>query len=198
MAIEINGIELNTVHRIQTLENGGYVQQQVPGLEGDITQNMGRHSLQLQIDGIFYGEEIEKDLKGLREVYLKREPVEFLAQITGQAYAAKVLIDSLRVLESGEANDQYTYQMVVLEYIEPPSAGGMDAGIDELASLEAMEIVDIMELPDLLALGSIPEISNPLEPLKGVLTPVQEASAAFMEVSKGLSLLFSSSSDEAP
>ena len=63
MAIEINGIELTNVHRITTTESGGHIQQQVPGMEGDVSQDIGRQSLQLQIDGIFYGKDIEKDLK---------------------------------------------------------------------------------------------------------------------------------------
>lgn len=190
MAIEISGIELTNVHRITTLEGGGYIQQQVPGREGDVSQDIGRQSLQLQIDGIFYGKDIEKDLNSLRDVYLKREPVEFLARITGQAYASKVLIDSMRVMDSGDQVDQLTYQLIVVEYVEPPSSSLVDTGmVDATVDLEAMQIMELMEIPDMLALGSIPEVSNPVEPLKGALSPIKEASSAFVEASKGLSVL---------
>ncbi len=187
MAIEIGGIELTTVHRITTLENGSYIQHSVPGMQGELSQDIGRQSLQLQIDGIFYGKDIEKDLKSLRDIYLKREPVELLAQVTGQAYAAKVLIDSLQVMETGEQVDQFTYEMIVIEYVEPPasSAISMEAVVAAV-SLEAAQIMDVMELPDMLAMGSIPELSNPIEPLKDMLTPIQDASAAFLDASKGL------------
>ncbi len=190
MAIEIGGIELTNVHRMTTLEDGSYIQHNVPGMQGELSQDIGRQSLQLQIDGIFYGEDIENELKKLRDVYLKREPVELLAQVTGQAYAAKVLIDSLRVMESGEQVNQYTYQMVVIEYVEPPASSAINVdAVNAAVSLEATQIMDIMELPDMLAMGSIPELSNPIEPLKDILTPVQEASSAFLEASKGLKIL---------
>jgi len=187
MAIELNGIELTQVHKITTLESGGFVNHQVPGMQGEVSQDIGRQSLQLQIDGIFYGDEKDKSLKALRDVYLKREPVEFLAQITGQAYAAKVIIDSLHIMEASGHIDQYTYQLVIVEYVEPPSSlsAGTNA-INAQVELEAMEIMELMEIPDMLALGSIPELSNPVEPLKGVLTPVQEASSAFLDASQGL------------
>ena len=192
MSIEINGIELAHVHQITTFEGGGYLQQQVPGLAGDVTQDLGRQSLQLQVDGTFYGPDREKDLEALRDIYLKREPVEFLAQVTGQAYASKVLIDSLKVMEAGQQPDQFTYQLVVIEYVEPPSAS-VDTGlVNDLIAAEALQITDLMELPDMLSLGSIPELSNPIEPLKGALTPIQEASSVFLEASQGLKQLFGS------
>lgn len=192
MAIEINGIALKFVHRITTQESGGYVAHHVPGMAGDLSQDLGRSSLSVQIEGIFYGQEISKDLSDLRDTHLKREPVEFLAQVTGQVYAAKVLIDSLKVMETGELPDQYTYQLVVVEYVAPPSTGGLagDAAVNQLAALEAAQLTDLMELPDMLSLGSIPELSNPVAPLKGALTPVQEASSAVLEAAQGLKLLF--------
>lgn len=194
MSLEINGIELKNVHRITTFENGGFIQHHVLGMDGNLCQDIGRQSLQLQIDGIFYGKEIEKELKALRDVFLKREPVEFLAQIKGQAYAAKVVIDSLRVMESNEQPDQYVYQINVFEYIQPPDSTAINLDkIDSQVKLEALQIVDIMEIPDLLSLGSIPELSNPIEPLKGVLTPVQEASTALLESAMGLQSLLGSS-----
>lgn len=190
MAIEISGIELTHVHRITTLEQGGFINHEVPGMEGELSQDVGRELLQLQIDGIFYGKEKEKDLKKLRDFYLKRDPVEFLAQITGQAYAAKILINALKVMESGEEPDQFTYQMVVLEYIEPPKSTLANTdNVNALVALEAAQIMDVMDIPDMLSLGSIPELSNPVAPLKGVLSPIQEASAAFLEASAGLKIL---------
>jgi hypothetical protein len=190
MAIEINGIELTHVHKITSIEGGGHIRHKVPGLAGEISQDTGRDSLQLCIDGIFYGDKKADDLKSLREIFLKREPVEFLAQITGQAYAAKVIVESMQVMESGGHPDQYTYQIIVTEYIEPPASAAVATdAVNAAVAVEAMQIMDVMELPDMLALGSIPEISNPLEPLKGALTTVQEASNAFLGASSGLKIL---------
>ncbi len=187
MAIELHGIDLENVHRITTLESGGFVAHHVPGGQGDLIQDTGRKSLQLQIDGILYGEKKDEDLKKLRDAYIKREAVEFLAQLTGQAYAAKVVIDTLRVMETGKFTNQYTYLLVIQEYVEPPSSGpvGLD-NVNKQIGIEAMEIMDVMEIPELLALGSVPELSNPVAPLKDALTPVQEASKALIDSVSGL------------
>ncbi|MEM9337542.1 MAG: DNA circularization N-terminal domain-containing protein [Bacteroidota bacterium] len=191
MAIELGGIALDQVHRITTHEDGAYLMQRVPGLEGDIAQDFGRQSLRLDIEGIFYGEEITKELQSLRELYLKREPVELLAQVAGRAYASNVLIDHLQVMESGDQPDQYTYHLVVVEYVEPPTSGLADvAAVNTAIAAEALAINELMELPDMLALGSLPELSNPIAPLKGVLAPMQEASTALLKASSGLTLLF--------
>ena len=52
MPIEIGGIQLNRVHRLATLEQAALVSHRIPGLEGSVVQNMGRASVQLEVEGI--------------------------------------------------------------------------------------------------------------------------------------------------
>lgn len=53
MAIEIAGIQLNRVHKIETIEQNNFVYHQIPGKQGNLVQNFGRDSVKLQIKGIF-------------------------------------------------------------------------------------------------------------------------------------------------
>ena len=93
MPIELAGIQLNRIHRITTLEQGAFVYHRIPGLEGDVVQNLGRDSVRLRIEGIFYGDSAREDMESLREIYKAKEPVDFLAEIVGQAYFAQVLLE---------------------------------------------------------------------------------------------------------
>lgn len=69
MPIEIAGITLNRIHRITTVEQAGFVRHQVPGLEGNLVQDLGRNSVHLQVEGICYGEEAQDQLEEIRTLY---------------------------------------------------------------------------------------------------------------------------------
>ena len=55
MPIELAGIELNRIHKIHTLEKADFASHRIPGSDGNVVQNMGRESVVMQIEGIFYG-----------------------------------------------------------------------------------------------------------------------------------------------
>ena len=189
MAIEIGGIKLNKIHRIETLESGSYVYHKVAGLEGNVSQDLGRDSVKIMIEGIFYGPEALDDLEKLRKIYTEREAVNFLADVTGQAYAANVKIDTMQVAESAKFQNQFSYSLIITEYVEPPASENGFGGVDDMVGLDASLNMDIMELPDMLNMGAIPEISNPVEPLKGALEPVSKAAAEFTETAGKLNSL---------
>ena len=58
---------------------------------------MGRPSVKIMIEGIFYGESGMDDMERLREFYKAREPMDFLADLTGEAYFAQVLLEEFAV-----------------------------------------------------------------------------------------------------
>lgn len=183
MPVEIAGITLHRIHRITTLEKADFVSHRVPGLEGNLVQNMGRNSVILQIEGIFFGSSAQDDLGTLRDAYKAREPVDFLADIVGQAYFSQVVLSRFEVFQRAEEPDQYSFSMAVFEYVPPPepeSGFGLDVpGLDAAIGLEALDFMDMIQLPDLI---SLPEIQDPaplLEPLKsgvtGLLSPMKDA-----------------------
>ena len=187
MPIEIGGIKFPRVHRIATAEQASFVHHKVPGFAGNVVQNLGRESVRLTIEGIFYGPKAGDSLDSLRKFHVKREPVDFVADIMGSAYAAKVTLDRMEVTQSAADQDQFSYSLTVSEYVEPPQAGVPDT--DKLAA-DAKARLDMVGLPDALSLGSVPELTNPFTPLKGALEPVKQASDALVKAADGLKQLF--------
>ena len=55
MPIEIANIPLPRVHRVVSQERADFISHRIPGLAGNVVQDMGRQSVRLRIDGIFYG-----------------------------------------------------------------------------------------------------------------------------------------------
>lgn len=188
MPVELAGIKLERIHRITTLEDSSFVNHKVPGLDGALVQDMGRDSVRLKIQGIFYGETAKDDMESLRDMYKARKPVDFLADVVGQAYFGQVILESFEVFQQAEEPEQFSYMLTIAEYVEPPqpvSTGllSVDAGI--LA--EAMNFMDIVELPGIL---SLPEFSDPTQPLGSMLDGVKSSVARLEEMTAGLHELF--------
>jgi hypothetical protein len=190
MPIEIAGIKFPRVHRIVTSEQAAFVQHRIPGLDGNLVQNMGRDSVRLQIDGIFYGPTASGSLDKLRSLHLKREPVDFIADVIGAAYAGKVTLDHLDVTQAAHEPDQFSYSLIVSEYIEPPKTELGAAALNDKIALDANARLALVGLPDALSLGSLPELTNPFEPLKSALEPTKQATDGLIKSVGGLKTLF--------
>ena len=190
MPIQIADLTLNRVHRITTLEQAAFVHHRVPGAGGDVLQDLGRRSVRLRIEGICFGASATKELEQLRGLYTAREPVDFIADVIGQTYVSRVALDRLEVSESAEDPHQFTWTLTVSEYVEPPARGeaALEA-VEASVKMDAAALLDVATLPDALALGSLPEITNPFVPLNDALTPVAEASQALHESMAGLKIL---------
>ncbi|MCA0350518.1 MAG: hypothetical protein LCH85_00850 [Chloroflexi bacterium] len=181
MALELAGIALQRVHRIQTLEQRAAVYHHVLGMAGDVSQQFGRHSVCLQIEGICYGAEAQTMLDQLRGIYLKQEPVEFIADIVGQGYVAKVTLDQFQVTQQAYEPDQYSYRLQIVEYAAPSKSKVAAAQVNASIKTQAVQLTTLASLPDALAFGSLPEITNPVEPLKTALDPVREAASSLSD-----------------
>lgn len=171
MPIELAGITLNRIHKVATLENADFPGHRIPGLAGTVFQDTGRHSTRLLVEGIYYGENAKEDLEKLRDVYKKREETDFLAEIVGQAYFSQVVIDRLEVVQAAADPEQFSFRMVLAEYVPPPApeAGFGLPGVDDLLALDALDFMDMIQLPDLL---SVPGFGDPTPPLRTVLDSV--------------------------
>lgn len=190
MPIQLADLTLNRVHRITTLEQSAFVHHRVPGATGDVLQDLGRRSVRLRIEGICFGPTATDDLDQLRGLYTAREPVDFIADVVGQTYVSRVALDRLEVSDSAAAPEQFTWTLTVSEYVEPPQSNAAAlAAVDNGIAMDAAALMDITTLPDALALGSLPEISNPFEPLSGALTPVAQTAKEMDQAMAGLKML---------
>lgn len=190
MAVKLAGIDLQRVHRIQTLEQNHFVYHRIPGMQGNLVQNLGRDSVRLEIQGIFYGVKAQESLEALRKVYKQQKPVDFMADVVGQAYFSQVTIERFEVVQSSQEPDQFSYSLAIAEYA-PITSQTSATNIDKNIKKDAAGFMTAALLPDALQMGAMPEITNPVEPLKPALEPIQETVSSLDESLAGLKALFS-------
>jgi hypothetical protein len=150
----------------------------VPGLDGDLHQDLGTESLTVVIEGSLQGDERRSaHLQTLQEQFLAGEPVAFVADIVESSTLEEVLIVGFDVGERNEWGDEFTYRIELRQYVEPPEPPGLlDLdGLPDLAGLAA-GLLDGLELPDLL--GGIPDISDPTVALQPAFDQVRTATGA--------------------
>lgn len=138
----------------------------VPGLSGDLQQDMGRGAMGVRITGSLMGDEARDEfLKALREQFYAGEPVDFVANILEEAELEQVLIERFDMAERNDAPGVFSYSIVLREYTEPPEppdlgfdlGAGLDLGLDIDLGL------DLLDLPGLLV--DLPDVGPLLEPV---------------------------------
>jgi len=183
MALELAGIPLDKLLKVEVREKARFARHSVPGLSGELTQNLGRPSVVVAFQGVFFGADAADKLKGLREKYLAREPVDFLCETVGEGYFTQVVIDGLQVVQRAGFADQFDYACEVTEYIPPPPPavanplGDIDTSLlDEAAGLMddvQNAIGQVADLANLLAGAA--DYGNPTTRLPRMLTSFTDA-----------------------
>lgn len=154
------------IERIAARESRRLVVLPTVGLSGDLHQDLGRSALAVEISGSLWGDEVrDQFLTDLRDLFLKGDPVDFVADIVKESELEQVLIEELTVEEVANSADAFRYRIVLREYTEPPEPPGL--GIDDLGlDLDALADLglDLLDLPGLL--GAVPDIGDMLSPIK--------------------------------
>ena len=180
MTIELGSVSLSQLTHISVSEEARIVRHPVPGMSGDLSQTLGRPSVMVHFQGIFYGAQALDDLDTLRSAYLEQQPVDFFTDAVGEGYFTQVLITRLAVSQSAGYVDQFDYTCEVMEYIEPPepivsTSFGLD-GLDTSLLDEAAGFIDdvqnaLQEVSDLVdLLANIPSFGDPTSRLPEMLT----------------------------
>ena len=176
----IGSWEVPRIEAIATHESRRLAVLPVPGLSGDLHQDMGRAAIAIELTGSLYGDEArDLLLKELREKFLAGEPVDFVADIVGESELERVLIESLQLEENAAVADSCRYRIVLREYTEPPEPPGVgdDFGLDVDADL-GLDIdlgLDLLDLPGLL--GDVPQIGDLLSPLSTAAAQLKDTLA---------------------
>ena len=168
---------LEHLTHVDVTEQVRIVRHAVPGMMGDLSQVLGRPSVEVTFRGIFYGPGAADDLAGLRQALATRAPVDFFTEAVGEGYFAQVLIAQLAVAQRAGYLDQFDYSCTVVEYVEPPAPvqanplGALDAGLlDEAAAFmdDVQNAIDVVsKLTDLI--GNVPDFGSPTERLGGII-----------------------------
>ncbi len=108
------------VPRIERLRSNGARRLRalpVPGLSGDLHQDLGREALRVEIEGSLSTDEARDDfLANLRESFYAAEPVDFVADIVHEAELEQVLIEAFDLLEDASDPDLFRYRIRLREY----------------------------------------------------------------------------------
>lgn len=158
----------------------------VPGLQGDLHQDLGAESLTVVIEGSLQGDERRSEhLQALQEHFLAGDPVPFVADIVESSELDEVLVVGFDVGERNDGGDEFWYRIELRQYVEPPQPPGLlDLdGLPDLAALAA-GLLDGLELPNLL--GALPDIADPTVPLEPALDQIRAATAAVPDLLGGL------------
>ena len=170
--------ELPCVERVELLESRRLARLGVPGLVGDLHQDLGAQSLTVAITGSLEGDQRRSDLLGsLQEAFLAGEPLPFVADIVESSELENVVIASFEVVETSEQRGDTFYRIVLRQYVEPPPppSGLPELPDDLLGDLTdlAGSLLDAMDLPGLL--GDVPTLTDPTEAIKPALDQVRSA-----------------------
>jgi hypothetical protein len=180
----IGGWEPRGVVAITSEEARRLVRLPVPGLDGDLHQDIGRSALALRISGSLAADELrDEHLTELRSRFKEAAPVDFVADIIAESDLEQVLISEFRLAELAGEADRFRYEIVLVEYTEPPEppSPGLDLGLDDLG-LDIDLGLDLLDLAGLL--GGVP-------PLGDLLAPVEEGAAGLREALGGAGSLLS-------
>jgi hypothetical protein len=195
VAVELGGIVLERLTHVTIGERARIVHHDVPGLSGEFAQALGRHAVEVSLQGIFYGSSAVDDLNTLRNAYLEHAPVDFFTESVGEGYFTQVLISRLEISQQAGYLDQFDFACDVVEYVEPPEPVVVDplAALDTGLLEEAASFVDdvqnaleqVSQLADLL---STPAFGNPVESLPGIengyVQAAEEGVAVLTEIRK--------------
>lgn len=166
-----------SIERIDVSASRRLARHGVPGLQGDLHQDLGTESLTVVIEGSLQGDEKRSEVLGeLQTAFLAGEPIPFVADIVESSELDNVVIIGFDIGEHSVGGDEFRYRIELRQYVEPPEPPGLlDLdGLPDLADL-AGSLLDGLELPDLL--GAVPDISDPTVPLQPSLDQVRAAVA---------------------
>jgi hypothetical protein len=108
-----------------------------------------------------------------------------------------VIIEAMRLQESGVRPDQTDYLFVLRESPPPPPPpdplGGLDSGLLDQADGFLDSVTGALDVID--TLGTVPDIGNPVEPLSGLLDDFESATTDLPDVLGSLTTLLGEPED---
>ena len=128
----LDDIELQNVQYIEVDGDQVLTQHDIPALEGDFFQRLGRRASQVTLTGVLTGPDAQADsaaeaeldvkarLKRLRDKFRAATPVSFVADITTSTRIDQVLIEEMGVRELAGKPERFEYTFTLREYIPAP------------------------------------------------------------------------------
>lgn len=189
----INGWEIPRISSIHSQESRRLLRLPVPGLSGDLHQDLGRGALVVDISGSLYGDEARDEFltDNVRKAFLEAEPVDFVADIVNESELEQVIIEKLSLEENADYPGQFFYFIRLREYTEPPEPASPGLGLEAPdLGLDIDLGLDLLDLPGLLL--PLPDIGNVLQPIEPAAEALKSALAGAADLFTPLESLFDS------
>ena len=189
----INGWEIPRISSIHSQESRRLLRLPVPGLSGDLHQDLGRGALVVDISGSLYGDEARDEFltDNVRKAFLEAEPVDFVADIVNESELEQVIIEKLSLEENADYPGQFFYFIRLREYTEPPEPASPGLGLEAPdLGLDIDLGLDLLDLPGLLL--PLPDIGNVLQPIEPAAEALKSALAGATDLFTPLESLFDS------
>ena len=195
--------EIPNIAAMRTLEQRPFIELAVPGREGSLFQDVNAAPTRIAIRGSLFGDQDRNQfLQDVRSRFRDGQPLTFVADIVTATSIQYMLVETLRVAQSGTQPDELEYVIVLRESPPPPPPpsplGAIDSGLlDQAASFTdtvtgALDVIDTLgSLPD-LGLGSVPSLVDPTPPLSGALGGVTSAVSGLESALDPLRTIFGS------
>ena len=129
----LGDISLQFTQRIEQSVNGGFIPVHIPGLAGQLMQKTERHSHNIDIQGVMFGESAKDDLETLQTAASEGEELTFSASITEALDIQNVVIHAFRVSEDAGRPGFYQYSLSLRESppLPPPAEVSGFGGLDD-------------------------------------------------------------------
>jgi len=128
--------EIRSIHNLSVSGKRRIVELQIPGLTGNVFQDMGRNPLRISFDGELVGPNAMNTLQDLKSKFELKKPVPFSTDITTINEVTEVIIESFSVQFVGGVPSGSRYSMVLREHKSSSTGGGGGPGETEPPSQE--------------------------------------------------------------
>jgi len=128
--------EIRSIHNLSISGKRRIVELQIPGLTGNVFQDMGRNPLRISFDGELVGPGTMNTLQDLKSKFELKKPVPFSSDITTINDVTEVVIEDFTVNFVGGLTTGSRYSMVLREHKSSSTGGGGGPGETEPPSQE--------------------------------------------------------------
>lgn len=145
--VDKNGVvqEIRSIHNLSVSGKRRIVELQIPGLTGNVFQDMGRNPLVISFDGDLVGPDTVNTLQDLKSKFELKEPVPFSSDITPINDVTEVVIEDFSVHFIAGVTSGTRYSMVLREHKSSSTGGGGGPGETKPPSQEESAKKDVEE-----------------------------------------------------
>jgi hypothetical protein len=137
--------EIRSIHDLSISGKRRIVELQIPGLTGNVFQDMGRNPLKISFDGELVGPGTMNTLQDIRSKFELKKPMPFSSDITTINDVTEVVIENFSVRFIDGIASGSRYSMVLREHKSSSTGGGGGPGETRPPSQEENAKKDVEE-----------------------------------------------------